>query len=260
LLGTRYVFKTKFKHGKVDKRKARIVVKGYRQVKDVDYSETFVPVARMNTFRFFLVISVYRVHTRIQIDFVAAFLYAPVVEEIYIETPEGWNIEEGNVLKLDKALYGLKQAGRNWYQVLKDYLVSDEGFKMCISDNCVFIKDDGKIMLLIYVDDMIISSLNPADGADLLARIKSKFEIGEEGKLDWYIGMAVDDRGDSIKLSQAHYVVKAVEKYKYDVKVVAESPMKESYAIEKKPDNSNSTNNATSSVCSGISFKVPRGL
>jgi hypothetical protein len=236
LLGTKYVFKTKFKHGKVDKRKARIVVKGYRQIKDVDYSETFVPVARMNTFRFFLVISVHRGHVRIQIDFVAAFLYAPVVEEIYIETPEGWSIKEGNVLKLDKALYGLKQAGRNWYQVLKEYLTNDEGFKMCISDNCVFIKDDGKVMLLIYVDDMIISSLNPADGADLLARIKSKFEIGEEGKLDWYIGMAVDDRGDSIKLSQAHYVIKAVEKYNYDVKVVAESPMKESYAIEKKPD------------------------
>ena len=212
MLGTRYVFKTKFKHGKIDKRKARIVVKGYRQIKDVDYSETFVPVARMNTFRFFLVISVYRGLVRIRIDLVAAFLYAPVVKDIYIETSEGWEIEEGNVLELYKALYGLKQAGRNWYQVLKDFLTNDEGFKMCISDNCVFLKDDGKMMLLIYVDDMIISSLDPVDESDLLARIKDKFEIGEEGKLDWYIGIAVDDLGDSIKLSQAHYVIKVVEK------------------------------------------------
>ena len=129
LLGIKYVFKTKFKHGMVDKRNVRIVAKGYRQIKDVDYSETFVPVARMNTFRFFLAISVYRGHTRIQIDYVAAFLYAPVVEDIYIETPEGWDVGEGNVLKLNKALYGLKQAGRNWYQVLKDFL-EKEGLKM----------------------------------------------------------------------------------------------------------------------------------
>ena len=48
--------------------------------------------------------------------------------------------------------------------------------------------------------------------------------------------MAVEDRGDSIKLSQSHYVVKAIEKYKYDKKINAESPMKQSYSIEKKPD------------------------
>ena len=236
LLGTKYVFKTKFKHGSVDKRKARCVAKGYRQIKDVDYAETFVPVARMNTFRFFLVISVNRRHTRLQIDFVAAFLVAPIVEDIYIETPDGWEIEEGNVLKLLKSLYGLKQAGRNWYQVLIEFLIKAEGFTMCISDHCVFTKDNGNIMILIYVDDVIISSLNPIDGTNLLSRIKANFEIGEEGPLDWYIGMNVKDTGNSIELSQSHYIKKAIEKYGYDKNKVAESPMKDSYAIEKKPD------------------------
>ena len=131
------------------------------------------------------------------------------MEDIYIETPEGWEVEDGNVLKLNKALYGLKQAGRNWYQVLKDFL-EREGFKMCLSDNCVFIKDNGNIMLLLYVDDMIISSLDPAEGTKFLSKIKETFEIGEEGNLDWYIGMAVQDNGNSIKLSQSHYVVMAI--------------------------------------------------
>jgi hypothetical protein len=90
-------------------------------------------------------------------------------------------------------------------------------------------------MLLLYVDDMIISSLDPAEGTKFLNKIKLTFEIGEEGDLDWYIGMAVKDNGNSIKLSQSHYVTKAVEKYGYDKKTVAESPMRESYAIERKP-------------------------
>jgi hypothetical protein len=190
----------------------------------------------MNTFRFFLVISVSRGHVRIQIDFIAAFLYAPIAEDIYIQTPEGWDVAPGNVLKLKKALYGLKQAGRSWYQVLKDYLTREEGFSMCLSDHCVFTKDGGHIMLLLYVDDLIISSLDPLVGEKLLARIKAKFEIGEEGKLDWYIGMAVKDDGVSVRLSQSNYVVKAIEKYGYDKKKTAESPMKDLYAIEKKPD------------------------
>ena len=71
------------------------------------------------------------------------------------------------MLKLKKTLYGLKQAGRNCYQVPKDFLVSKEGFKMCTSDNCVFVKDEGKIMLLIYVDDMIIFPFNSTDGFEL---------------------------------------------------------------------------------------------
>ena len=236
MIGTKYVFKTKFKHGKIDKYKARIVAKGYRQIKDVDYSETFVPVARMNTFRFFLVISVYRGHVRIQIDFIAAFLDAPVVEDIYIETPEQWDVAPGNVLKLKKALYGLKQAGRSWYQVLKDFLIREEKFTMCLSDHCVFTRDNGNIMLLIYVDDLIISSLDPLVGEKLLAKIKSHFEIGEESNLEWYIGMAVKDTGSSVVLSQSNYIVKAIEKYGYDKKVTADSPMKENYVIEKKPD------------------------
>ena len=57
---------------------------------------------------------------------------------------------------------------------------------MCIIDHCVITKDrGGNIMILIYVDDVIISSLNPEDGKSLLTRNKTQFEIGEEGPLEW---------------------------------------------------------------------------
>jgi hypothetical protein len=158
------------------------------------------------------------------------------VEVIYIKVPEGWKTQPGKVLKLMKSLYGLKQAGRNWYQTLKEYLISKEGFTLCLSDQCIFLKDEGALMLLIYVDDVIISAKIAKDGTDLLARIKLHFEIGEEGSLEWYIGMKVVDTGSSVEFSQSHYVTKAIEKYGYDPKVTAESPMKDSYAIEKKPD------------------------
>ena len=46
----KWIYKTKLnKHGEVDKYKARLVAKGYTQQHEVDYTEVFASVARMDT-------------------------------------------------------------------------------------------------------------------------------------------------------------------------------------------------------------------
>ena len=54
-IGVKWVYRTKFNpDGSVNKYKARLVVKGYAQIYGVDFSETFAPVARMETIRMLL--------------------------------------------------------------------------------------------------------------------------------------------------------------------------------------------------------------
>ena len=236
VMGSRFVFKTKMKHGVLDKFKARLVAKGYTQVKDLDYNETFAPVARMNTLRIFLKLSVDLGHVRVSIDFVAAFLNSNVSEELYMEAPDGWDIKPGHVLKLVKSLYGIKQAGRNWRNLIHDYLVQIERFVVCLSEHCVYTKDNGSIMVILYVDDMIISSKNPQDTADLIARLKEHFDIGEEGPLTWYLGMSIEDKGTSLKLSQRDYINKMLVRYNYEDLREEPTPMIEKYQIDKDPD------------------------
>ncbi|KAH9290463.1 hypothetical protein KI387_034580, partial [Taxus chinensis] len=50
VIGFNWVYKTKYNvDGKVQKHKARLVVRGFTQQYGVDYNETFAPVARLDT-------------------------------------------------------------------------------------------------------------------------------------------------------------------------------------------------------------------
>jgi hypothetical protein len=51
LLRCHFIFKIKFKNGKVDRLKSRLVVDGSQQHKGINYSDTFAPVVKYTTFR-----------------------------------------------------------------------------------------------------------------------------------------------------------------------------------------------------------------
>ena len=58
VIGVKWVSKTKSNfEGKIERHKARLVVKGYKQQQGRDYEETFAPVARMETVRTMLSIT-----------------------------------------------------------------------------------------------------------------------------------------------------------------------------------------------------------
>eukprot|EP00253_Pinus_taeda_P005926 PITA_05926 len=55
LVRCKWVYRTKFGlDGKVDKHEAHLVAKGFSQVEGIDYTETFSPVAKMNSIRLIL--------------------------------------------------------------------------------------------------------------------------------------------------------------------------------------------------------------
>ena len=121
VIGVKWVFRTKLNSdGSVHKYKARLVVKGYAQVWGVDFSETFAPVARMDTIRMTLAMAAQQGWKVYQLDVKSAFLNGVLQEEIYVEQPEGFVApgQEEKFYLLKKALYGLKQAPRAWYSML----------------------------------------------------------------------------------------------------------------------------------------------
>ena len=117
VIGVKWVYKTKSNaEGKIERHKARLVVKGYKQQYGRDYEETFAPVARMETVRAVLSIAAKNKWKVYQMDVKSTFLNGVLMEEVYVEQPLGYEKkgEEHKVCKLKKALYGLKQAPRAW--------------------------------------------------------------------------------------------------------------------------------------------------
>nr|GEX46411.1 hypothetical protein [Tanacetum cinerariifolium] len=114
-ISLKWIFKTKFNSdGTIQKHKARLVARRYIQEHEIDYKETFSPVARFETVRVILALATQMQWTIFQFDVKSAFLNGELKEDVYVQQPEYFKVarEEHKVYKLKKALYGLKQAPR----------------------------------------------------------------------------------------------------------------------------------------------------
>jgi Reverse transcriptase (RNA-dependent DNA polymerase) len=114
-IGVKWVYKKKMTpQGTIERHKARLVVKGYRQKAGIDYNEVFALVARMEIIRLLISQAAQNEWPVHQMDVKSTFLNGVLKEEVYVEQPLGYMKlgKEHKVLRLKKALYKLKQVPR----------------------------------------------------------------------------------------------------------------------------------------------------
>jgi hypothetical protein len=153
----------KIKHvadGIIEKYKARFVARGFSQKEGIDYEETFAHVARYTSIRTIVALAAKMKWTLHQMDVKTAFLNGVIEEEVYIEQPQGFEVEDrkSHVYKLKKALYGLKQAPRAWYGRIDNFLTS-LGFTKSKADSNLYFKvmNDESVILLLYMDALFLT-------------------------------------------------------------------------------------------------------
>nr|GEV88227.1 hypothetical protein [Tanacetum cinerariifolium] len=151
----KWIYKVKLEElGGILKNKARLVARGYRQEKGIDFDESFAPVARLEAIRIFLVFAAHMNMVVYQMDMKTAFLNGNLREEVYVSQPTPIT---------------------------------------CSLDPTLFIHREGKALLLvqIYVDDIIFAASTP-ELLDTPMVEKSKLDEDQKGKavdLSHYLGM-----------------------------------------------------------------------
>ncbi|GJX77139.1 retrovirus-related pol polyprotein from transposon TNT 1-94 [Tanacetum coccineum] len=108
------------------KNKARLVAQGFKQEEEIDFEESFTPVARIEAIHIFIANAAHKNITIYQMDVKTAFLNGELKEEVCVSQPEGF-IDQDNLshmYKFKKAFYGLKQVPHAWYNMLSSFLIS----------------------------------------------------------------------------------------------------------------------------------------
>ncbi|SJL05183.1 uncharacterized protein ARMOST_08551 [Armillaria ostoyae] len=210
--------------------KARLVAQGFAQRPD-DYGDMYAPVAKMVSIRLVLTLAAKDDLNLFTFDVKAAFLNAPLAQEVYIRQIPGFPLSDPKmVLRLHKALYGLKQSSHEWFKTLLNALESI-GLESCIVDCAVFygrwssppnpsitMPADGSdlfIIIPVHVDDGLSATNSKPLYEWIMIQMNLRFKVNDLGPADVFLGIRIErDRpNQKLWISQTEYIADLLQSY-----------------------------------------------
>ncbi|KAG8479260.1 hypothetical protein CXB51_029862 [Gossypium anomalum] len=219
--------------GKIERYKARLVAKGYNQKEGIDYLDTFSPAAKMVIVRTILALAVSLNWSLCQMDVSNAFLQSDLHEEVFMILPEGFRSQgEHMVCRLQKYLYGLKQASRQWNAKLTEALML-AGFEQSKFDYSLFVKKkEGKmVIILVYVDDLLITGNDMDMINDLKGVLNQNFKMKDLGDLRYFLGIEILRSQEGILLNQLKYAQDLIKDTGLSKAKVALTPLEQNQKL-----------------------------
>ena len=112
------------------------------------------------------------------------------------------------VCKLHKSIYSLKQSPHAWYAKLSIVLI-EIGFTGSNANHSVFvrIKSNERLVVLIYVDDLIVTGNNHAAITNLKSILHQRFAIKDLGVLKYFLGIEMATSHKGLFFNQRKYML-----------------------------------------------------
>jgi hypothetical protein len=215
LVSTKWVFTVKtHPDGTLERFKARLVARGFSQIQGEDYFDTFAPTVRMDTLRIFFALVASEDLECHHFDIKNAFTESFLKEKIYLTQPKGVPVKDGYVLRVLRSLYGLKQSARDWNLLCRNYLL-EIGFEQSLADPCLFTKPDSKLMLLVYVDDILAAAPTSKEVSWFGKTLHKRFNSKDLGGVSKVLGIRItrDRRNKAIYLDQEQYLDSVLKRF-----------------------------------------------
>jgi len=139
-----------------------------------------------------------------------AFLHGDLEEEVFMKLHPGHPQSENPnlVCRLHKSIYGLKQSHRAWHAKLSTALEA-LGFSRSSADSSLYVQlgSVDKLVVLIYVDDLIIIGNNTDSIAQLKTKLQHQFPIKDLSSLKYFLGIEMAASSKGLFLNQRKYIV-----------------------------------------------------
>ena len=180
-----------------------MVAKDFTQKYGLDFQETV---------RLLLALAAHRGWILQQYDVKNAFLHCDLTEEIYTALPPGYSslvpsTPASVVCRLRKSLYGLKQSPRAWFAHFTTAM-RNRGYQQCNGEHTLFYRHSlsgGVVILLVYVDDIIITGDDSLAIVELASYLASEFVIKHLGPLRYFLGIEVAYSSNGLFICQQKY-------------------------------------------------------
>ena len=158
-----------------------------------------------------------------------AFLNGEISEEVYMKLPPGYSHTPGfphRVFRLRRALYGLEQAPRAWFAKFSS-TISQHGFSGSSFDTTLFLRQSGHgiTILLLCVDDMIITGDDMQSIQDLKYFLGRQFEMKDLGPLNYFLDLEVSSSSDGHYLTQAKYTSNLISRANITNSKIVDTPI-----------------------------------
>ena len=172
-----------------------------------------------------------------------AFLHGDFDEEVYMSLPLGFHSKRECVsnpscgplvCKLNKSLYGLKQASRQWFAKFS-YTLLNFGFVQSKADYSFFTYTKGSsfTVLLVYVDDILLTGNDPGYITDLKHLLDTKFGLRDLGSLKYFLGLEVARSDKGISLNQRQHCLEILQDTGFLGSKLVRTPMEQNLHLSK---------------------------
>ena len=229
-LDMKWVYMLKSKPDGNTKNKSQLCVRGDQQRPRIDYTLTFAPTMKMQSFHLLCAQAVKLKYIMRQFDIKTAFLNGDLSDVIYVKQPLGFVNPKAphKVWKLLKSMYGLCQAPCVWWQTLQTHLMEVE-LVSTIGDEAIFIGNlQGKpIYVGVFVDNMPVAVPNMETGDKFRELLKACFHVHDLGQVKCILGMEFhqDPSTFAIMLTQHKYTQKLLNVFHHTDAHPASTPL-----------------------------------
>ncbi|GKB32454.1 ribonuclease H-like domain-containing protein [Tanacetum coccineum] len=173
------------------------------------------PVVKPDTIRTILSLVMTRDWPIHQLDVKNAFLYGQLSETVYMHQPPGFvdSAHPDYVCHLQRSLYGLKQAHRAWFQRFSSF-IRRVGFQHSKTDTSLFVYHIGSDVayLLLYVDDIILTTSSTALLQCIITLLHSEFAMTGLSSLNYFLGVSAQRSKSGLFLSQSKFAEEILER------------------------------------------------